>query len=298
MADGESPCGSDILQEILPEDGPHAGGAVGAGLLLVGEDHHGGELRLLGVHLGLELGEGADLVVLPVGPDHGPVEPDVHGLVRGYGAELGGQEVLLLEPVLLVQDLHDVQLDLLGHLVVLERPGADQDVQLLGVDDLVAGLGHLVPREVGQEVGDAEPRVAGLLSDAHFDGLAVCQGDDAVQRQGDDGPLVLLDPSVVVGLEVCHVGGFEKGVGLEVEPGTVHVGDADPDALGHRPFPEGHQDEVLPAVVEVDLVAGIVLGADLELLVACLLGERAACSRVSRARSCNAETACTPRRSP
>ena len=126
---------------------------------------------------------------------------------------------------------------------------------------------------MGKQVGDAEQGVGLVLSDPHGDGLAVLQGDDTVEGQGDGHPLVLLDAAVVVGLEVGHVGGLEEGVGLEVEPGGVGVGDRDADTLGDGLLAHDYEDEVLAAVVEVDLVPGLVLSPVLELLVSELLDE-------------------------
>lgn len=58
-----------VAHEPLKGLALHAGDAVGAGLLLIGQDADAGLLRVLDVEDGLELRIGADPVVVAVGAD-------------------------------------------------------------------------------------------------------------------------------------------------------------------------------------------------------------------------------------
>ena len=127
---------------------------------------------------------------------------------------------------------------------------------------------------MGEQIGDAEQRVALVLSDTDLHCLAIGEFDDTVQGHGNGGPLILLDAPVVVRLEERHVGVLEQRIGLEIEPWAVDVADAQSESVRDRPLSDGHDDQVLAAVVVVELVAGAVLLAHLELLVTVLLEDR------------------------
>lgn len=98
----------------------HTGHAVGAGLLLVGENAHSRALRrTLEIKDRAQLGIGAHAVILPVGADHAAVKADVACRERRHGGELRRQEVFLRDAVLIMQqrqhsELHTVAA-LAGH---------------------------------------------------------------------------------------------------------------------------------------------------------------------------------------
>ena len=95
---------AEVGHERLERLRLHAGHAVRAGLLLVGEDAHGRALRrALKVKDRAQLGIGAHAVVLPVGADHAAVKADVARRERRHGGKLRRQEVLLRDAVLIVQ---------------------------------------------------------------------------------------------------------------------------------------------------------------------------------------------------
>lgn len=64
-------------------------------------------------------------------------------------------------------------------LVKLDGAAAHDHVEDLGVDGVLGGLGHLLAREVDQQVGDGKDRVVGLVTDVDVDGGAVLFADDA-----------------------------------------------------------------------------------------------------------------------
>ena len=263
---------AEVLDEVLEVGGVEAGVAVGADLLFVGQD---GDDRVFGV-FDLEVRHGggvaADLVVMAVSGDERAVEADVAGLEGRDHLEFRRQEVFFDDAVLLVQDLHDVELHEFRLFLALERQGADEDVQVLALDGIGQGAFLLLLREVRQEIGDDELRVALVLADVHGDGRAVALDDDAVEGQRDGGPLVLLDTAVVVGLEEREFLLLIERVRFEVEPRGVDVGRGDAQALGERLFAEHRQDDALVPVDAVDAVAGFVGLRLVELGVASLLG--------------------------
>ena len=121
---------------------------------------------------------------------------------------------------------------------------------------------------MGQQVGDAEGGVAHVLAHLDGDGGAVGPGKDAVDGQGHGGPLVLADAAVVVGLEQAEVGRLIQGVGADVQPGRVDVGDDQVEAVLHRAGADGAAQHHLALVDPVDLLAGGVLFAVVVQLVA------------------------------
>ena len=151
---------------------------------------------------------------MAIGANHGAVEADVHGLEGGDKLQLGGNQIAFHNAVLLVEDVHDVQLEELLALAVGEGQAAGQHVHVLPGDGLAQGLGHLVLAQVGQDVGDGELGLALFLADAHGDFLAIFADDLAVEGQRDGGPLVLLDAAVVVGLQQGQLVGLVQGDGL------------------------------------------------------------------------------------
>ncbi len=148
-----------------------AGGAGGYDLDLGGE-----EVLLLDVVLFLDeveehLLDGLlDLLVAFDDDGHGAVEAHVAGGAGGYDLDLGGEEVLLLDVVLFLDEVEEHLLDgLLDLLVAFDDDGTagNDDIEVLMVDGLAGGLLHLIACEVDQQVGDAEDRIGRVL--AHGD---------------------------------------------------------------------------------------------------------------------------------
>lgn len=110
----------------------------------------------------------------------------------GTTSDLGGEEVLLLDVVLLLEDVQEHLLDgLLGGVLVvlikLDGTAAHDHVEDLGVDGVLGGLGHLLAREMDQQVGDGKDRVVGLVTDVDVDGGTVLFADDAYEcERGSD----------------------------------------------------------------------------------------------------------------
>ena len=250
----------DLGDGVLEEAAGHAGGAHGADLLLVDEQGHARGLDLGRVELGAQGRVGADAVVLAVAQDHGAVEAHVAGGAGGYDLDLGGEEVLLLDVVLLLDEVEEHLLDgLLDLLVAFDDDGAagNDDIEVLMVDRLAGGLLHLIACEVDQQVGDAEDRIGRVLAHGDVHGGAILLADDAVQRQRGGDPVVGLHTAVVVGVEVSHVAGLVQRILLEVEARGVDVGAQNVHAQLHRAAAQVDEHEGLVVTGGVDLVAGL-----------------------------------------
>ena len=211
----------DLGDGVLEEAARHAGGTHGADLLLVDDECDTRALHVGDVDLGEHGGIGADAVVVAIAQNHGAVEAHVTGRAGGHDLDLGGEEVLLLDVVLLLEDVKEHLLDgLLGGVLVvlikLDGTAAHDYVEDFGVDGVLGGLGHLLAREVDQQVGDGKDRVVCLVADVDVDGGAVLFADDAHECKRGSDPVVALDATVVVRVEVGHVAGLEGGVLLKV----------------------------------------------------------------------------------
>ena len=218
---------------------------------------------------------------MAIAQNHGAVEAHVTGGAGGHDLDLGGEEVLLLDVVLLLEDIQEHLLDgLLGSVLVvlvkLDGAAAHDHVEDLGVDGVLGGLGHLLAREVDQQVGDGKDRVVGLVTDVDVDGGAVLFADDAHECERGSDPVVALDAAIVVRVEISHVAGLEGGVLLEVQARRVHVGAQDVKALLERGGAQVDEHKVLAVVSGIHLVACLELAAfgdySLQVDVSCLLG--------------------------
>ena len=110
---------------------------------------------------------------------------------------------------------------------------------------------------MGQQVGNHQDRLVLVLTDGDGDAGAVGLADHAVNGQGDGDPLILLDAAVVVGLEVCHLGIFVQGIGLQVHIGSIDMGGADIGTHIQLLSTDDGQSNGLVTVIIVNLITGI-----------------------------------------
>ena len=256
----------DLGDGVLEEAARHTGGTHGADLLLVDDERDARALHVGHIDLGEHGGVGADAVVVAIAQNHGTVEAHVAGGAGGHDLDLGGEEVLLLDVVLLLEDVQEHLLDgLLGGVLVvlvkLDGTAAHDHVEDLGIDGVLGRLGHLLTREVDQQVGDGKDRVVCLVADVDVDGGAVLFADDAHECERGGYPVVALDAAVVVRVEVGHVAGLEGGILLKVQARRVHVGAQDVKALLERGGAQVDEHKVLAVVGGVHLVACLELAA-------------------------------------
>ena len=239
---------------ILEETRLHARRADAADLLLVDEQAAGGAALARVLEHRAQGGVGADAVVLPVGERHAAVEAELARLARRHKAQLSGLEVLLRKAVFLLDEGEHARLDALL-VLFLQRVVADEDVEVLALDDLGARLLHLLLREMDEQVGHAEHGIVLRLADADVDGRTVFLHDDAVHRERQRRPLVFLDTAVVVGVEVGEPAVLVERVLLDVEAAGVDVRAEDVHAVRERRLADLEEDDGLLHVDGIDLVA-------------------------------------------
>ncbi len=158
-------------------------------------------LRRFAVQNRFQGGIGAHPVIVAVSADHTAVKADIRRTEGGNKGDLCGDQVAFHNTVLLMEQLHHVQLVKLLTLGVLQRQAADENVQVFSGKGLRQLLAHLIPSQVGQDIGDGKLGVFRPVADIHGDLCAVLPHDLSVHGQGDRRPLVMLDPAVIVGLQ-------------------------------------------------------------------------------------------------
>ena len=195
---------------------------------------------------------------MAVGTQQAPVQAHLPALAGRDNRQLRGAEIFLHHTVLLVQQAHDVQLDKIRALA-LQRLGAQNHIQLLAEDSLCQGLLHLIRGQMDQQVGNHQNGIALVLTDGDGYLRAVLSADHAVNGQGHAGPLILFDSAVVMGFDKGDFRILVQGLGLQVQPGRIHMGSTDIGALCQRFGAHNGNQEALAPVVQIDLIAGFYL---------------------------------------
>ena len=263
-------CVAQTAHEVLEVSTLHAGNAHGTDLFLVSQDADSGLGGGRNGEQSFQFCVCADTVIMAVSAEQASVQTYFTALAGGDNAQLGRQEITFSDAVLLVQQLHDVQLYQVAAFA-FQRLGAQDHIQLLAGDDLCSGLLHLVACQMDQQVGDHKNGILGIFADGDGDGGAVLAADNAVQSQLHGGPLVLLDAAVVMSLEVSDLRILVQGIGLQVHTGGVYVGSADVGAICQRLSADDSQSDGLITVIVVDFITGLGFHAGGEGLEAILL---------------------------
>ncbi len=266
---GAGPFGKlhDLGDGVLEELRGHAGGAHAADLFLVYQHAYRRLLRRGYRQLRLQRGIGAHTVVLAVAKHHAAVEAQLAGAAGRHYLDLGGKEVFLLDAVLFLQQLQREGLHRLlgrglflvgGVFLLIDNKGAvaDEHIKALAFNNLAALLGHLLVAQVRQKIGYAEHRVAGVVAHVHVHHSAVGLGDNAMERQRQGYPLVVLDAAVVMGVQEGEPVAFVHGVLLQVQTGAVDVRAQDVQARIQRLSADAGKDERLTVHAGPHLVAG------------------------------------------
>ena len=241
--------------------GGHARRADAADLLLIGDDAAEGVFRRALIiehrhHRRIR----ADAVVVAVGQNHAAVKAHIARLARRNDLKLRGEEILLLHAVFIRQQLEHVGLHRVLFLA-LKRPATDDQVERLALDHFLRVLGHLLLREVHQQVGDAEHRVVFVLADVDDDLFAGLPDDHAVQRQRDGDPLIFLDAAVIMRIQIRQIGILIERVLLHVDARGVDVRAEDIHALLQRLLAQHEEHEALAHPVGIDARARFQLPA-------------------------------------
>ena len=185
----------------------HAGCTYAADLFLVHQNTAGSAVHLQSVQHGEQGCKSAHPVVLSVGKDHAAVYTAFPGPPCRHDLQLRGEKIFLFHVVILLKKrqgvgFHRFFLFFIKVFGLLNGAAAKEQVQLLALDHCICLLLHLLSGQVDQKIRDHEDRIFLLLPDGDLLGCAVLSHHHAVDRQGKGYPLVLLDPSVIVGVQV------------------------------------------------------------------------------------------------
>ena len=191
-----------IGYEILYIGRLEPGVALAAGLLLVGEDTDTSIFRHTAVKQRRQRRIGADPVVMAICAYKTAVKADIRRFEGRHHGELRREEVRLGDAVFLIEQVEYVDFDKLACLIVTERQAAHKHIKALAGNGFGHGFFHLILCEVGQQVGDAELRVALVLAKPDSQFSAVLFNDYAMQCKGNGRPLIFFDAAVIVGLEL------------------------------------------------------------------------------------------------
>ena len=193
---------------------------------------------------------------MAVAADHAAVKANVLCLEGRHQTQLRREKIALGNTVFFVEDRHDVELDKLLFVLRLGIGArADQHIQILAGKRLCHGLCHLLLRQVRQQVGHTEAAFVFFVAPLDLYARAVELDNNAVQRQRDRRPLVLLHAAVIVGLEERQVGGFIERIGLEVDARRINVCDRQTRTVFDAVFADDCERHRLASVDIVDLVA-------------------------------------------
>ena len=108
---------------------------------------------------------------------------------------------------------------------------------------------------MGQDVTDDEYGIRLVLAQADRDGRSVLPADHAVQGERQGQPLVFLDATVVMGIQVNQKILFVEGILLDVQPGRVNVRAEDVHAVLNVPRTDVEQGNGLAELAQVHLIA-------------------------------------------
>ena len=272
-----------LRRRIFKEMGARAGRPDRADLLLIRQQAAAGILRISHLQKGVQGSIGADAVILPVSGDHAPVKAQIPRRSCRNHFKLGGKKIFLLHAIALFQNLKNHLLhqicgrsrcfffsricrirSILFSCAIRfrripdhKRPGADQQVQIFTLNSLCERFLHLLRSQMNQQIRDTENRIFFLLADHDFGQAAVLLRDNAVDRKRNRRPLVFLNSTVVMQVQIRHLRIFIERILLQVQPGGIDMRSQDPHALLQRLSADREQSHRLLHPDRVHTVAGL-----------------------------------------
>ena len=128
-----------------------------------------------------------------------------------------------------------------------------------------------------KDVRDAENRIFRIVSDCNIDLCAVGLDHDSIDGKRACNPLILLDSTIIVRIQVYNSGFVElvfiDGILLGVESGRIDVSSQDVHTLADFITADVEQNQALAHLVVVDLVTGLELIYRIDIPVAVLLSD-------------------------
>ena len=115
--------------------------------------------------------------------------------------------------------------------------GTRDSLELFPRNPFCQSLLHLVLRHVDKQVGYIENRITVFQSDIDIHFFTIFYEYHSDERQRNAGPLVFLNPAVVVGTEVHNAVLFMNRIGFQIQTGRINMGSYDFDSFMDGFFP-------------------------------------------------------------
>ena len=190
---------------------------------------------------------------MAVAADEGTVKANFRHFECRHGAELRRKEVLLGNPVGIVEKTQHSKLHPVFSVVRI-GDAADEDIEPFARNPLGHGFLHLVGGKVRKQIRDDEAGLSCPATESDFNGFTAFQHHNAVELQRDRHPLILLDPAVIVGFEIGKFVALIERVLLEVNAGAVDMGAGYHCTVCKALLPDHCKDQRFAAVAEVDFL--------------------------------------------
>ena len=152
---------------------------------------------------------------------------------------------------------------------VNKRQAADNNIQLLALNAFAQLALVLLSAKMGQQIGYAENRVAGIFAHAYLHQLAVLFDDNAMHSQRHGYPLIFADTAVIMRFKICHLMVFVYRVRFQIKTRRIDMRSVQTHACLQRCGTEGGHSQRFAAVYEINLVAGFICLAFFEGNIAC-----------------------------
>ena len=165
-------------------------------------------------------------------------------------------EVFLRNAVMLLKERKDSVFDRFL-LLLFERETADENIELLPLDDLRCLLLELFLRQMDEQIGHAEDGIICLLSDRNLDDRTILFHDYAVQGKRNRHPLIFLDAAVVMCVEIGKAAVLIERILLNIQATRIDVGAEDVHAAFNRRLANMKENNRLLHIDGIDLIAGL-----------------------------------------
>ena len=250
-----------------------AGVAVGTDFLFICQNRNSGVVRRFGIDFRSQCGISANLVILTVGTNQAAVQTYILRFGCGNKFNFRTHKIMLGNAVHFVEQSKGVQfhsiLNAFFFAFVNKRQAADNNIQLLALNAFAQLALVLLSAKMGQQIGYAENRVAGIFAHAYLHQLTVLFDDNAMHSQRHGHPLVFADTAVIMRFEISHLMVFVYRVRFQIKTRRIDMRSVQAHACLQRCSTEGGHSQRFAAVYEINLIAGFIFLAFFEGDIAC-----------------------------
>ena len=154
---------------------------------------------------------------MTVGHDHAAVKSRFSGATCRNHFQFCRKEILLFYVIGLLQKSQHFLLH--GFLLfALQRLAADDDVQIIPFNDLARLLLQLFSGKMDEQIRDEHHRILVIFADDHINGCSILFDHHTMYGQRNGDPLILLDSTIVVRIQICKVRILVERILLHIKP--------------------------------------------------------------------------------